>query len=197
MLFDLMGFGKKPADFDTRRFAHGAVAFGPSLRLIADAVGLPLDSVESTGAVSTATRDVEIAAGSIRAGTVAGQRMTVSGLRHGEPLLTFSATWYCSTDIDADWDLRGGGWRVIVDGDCPLDVEIRLAIPLEEMAATTPGYTANRAVNAVPMVCDAGPGIRTTVDLPQIVANLGPTPGAPETDGVGEADRQGSRKFVL
>jgi 4-hydroxy-tetrahydrodipicolinate reductase len=194
MLFDLMGFGNMPADFDTRRFAHGAVAFGPSLRLIADAVGMPLDAVESTGAVSTATRDVEIAAGSIRAGTVAAQRMTVSGLRQGQPLLTFSATWYCSTEIDADWDLRDGGWRVIVDGDCPLDVEIRLAIPLEEMAATTPGYTANRAVNAVPMVCDAAPGIRTTVDLPQIVANLSCGPG---TGAVAEADRQGKRRFVL
>jgi 4-hydroxy-tetrahydrodipicolinate reductase len=37
----------------------------------------------------------------------------------------------------------------------------------------TPGYTANRAVNAVPYVCAAAPGIRTTMDLPQIVANLG------------------------
>ena len=50
---------------------------------------------------------------------------------------------------------------------------MRLPIPLERMAETTPGYTANRAVNAVPCVCAAAPGIRTTVDLPQIVADLG------------------------
>jgi 4-hydroxy-tetrahydrodipicolinate reductase len=41
------------------------------------------------------------------------------------------------------------------------------------MGAVTPGYTANRAVNAIPYVCAAEPGIRTTIDLPQIVANLG------------------------
>jgi 4-hydroxy-tetrahydrodipicolinate reductase len=41
------------------------------------------------------------------------------------------------------------------------------------MAETTPGYTANRAVNAVPFVCEAPPGLRTSVDLPQIVADLG------------------------
>jgi 4-hydroxy-tetrahydrodipicolinate reductase len=46
-------------------------------------------------------------------------------------------------------------------------------VTLEEMGAVTPGYTANRAVNAVPYVCAAAPGIRTTMDLPQIVANLG------------------------
>ena len=35
------------------------------------------------------------------------------------------------------------------------------------------GYTAHRAVNAVPYGCAAPPGIRTTVDLPQIIADLG------------------------
>ncbi len=61
-----------------------------------------------------------------------------------------------------------------VEGDCPLELDIRLAVPLERMAEATPGYTANRAVNAVPVVCEAAPGIRTTVDLPQVVASLGP-----------------------
>ena len=49
---------------------------------------------------------------------------------------------------------------------------MRLDVPLEEMGHWTPGYTANRAVNAVPVVCAAAPGIRTTVDLPQIVGIL-------------------------
>jgi 2,4-diaminopentanoate dehydrogenase len=177
LLFDLMGYAKDPASFDPGRWAHGAQSFGPTLRQLADALGLPLDAIESTGQVATATRTVEIAAGTIPAGTVAAQRMTVSGLRGGEVLLSFSANWYCSTHIDADWDLHPTGWRVVVDGDCPLDVGLRFAVPLDHMAETTPGYTANRAVNAVPFVCEAPPGIRTTVDLPQVVANLagGPT----------------------
>jgi len=182
LLFDLMGYGKSPDTFDAGRWAHGADSFGPSLRQVADGVGLPLDSVDSTGEVALANHDIEIAAGTIPAGTVAGQRMTVAGRRHGEVLMSFSATWYCSDDLDADWDLRGGGWRVRVEGDCPLDAEIRLDVPLERMAESTPGYTANRAVNAVPVVCDAAPGIRTTAELPQIVADLNlavePTAGA-------------------
>ncbi len=176
MLFQLMGFGKDPSAFDPRRWSHGAASFGPSLRLIGEAIGLPLDSVESSGEVAVATRDLEIAAGTVPAGTVAAQRMVVAGRRHGKVLLSFSATWYCSTDIDADWTLRDGGWRVTVDGDCPLELDIRLAIPLERMAETTPGYTANRAVNAVPVVCEASPGIQTTVDLPQVIAHLGSAP---------------------
>jgi 4-hydroxy-tetrahydrodipicolinate reductase len=174
LLFQLMGFANDPASFDPARWAHGAHAFGPSLRLVGDAVGLPVDAVESAGEVATASRDVEIAAGTVPAGTVAAQRMTVTARRGGEAFLSFSATWYCTSEIDADWDLRPGGWRVIVDGDCPLDVDIRLAIPLERMAETTPGYTANRAVNALPNVCEATPGIRTSVELPQTIANLAP-----------------------
>jgi hypothetical protein len=36
-----------------------------------------------------------------------------------------------------------------------------------------PGLTAHRAVNAIPVVCAAAPGIRTTAELPQIIADLG------------------------
>ena len=79
LLFDLMGFGRAPASFDPAAGPTGPQSFGPSLRLLADALGLPLDSVESTGEVAVATRDVEIAAGTVPAGTVAAQRMTVSG----------------------------------------------------------------------------------------------------------------------
>ena len=130
LLFQLMGSANRPSSFDPGRWAHGAHAFGPSLRVVGDALGMPVDSVESTGEVATATRDIEIAAGAVPAGTVAGQRMTVSALRDGEAFLSFSAAWYCTTEIDADWDLRPGGWRVVVEGDCPLDVDIRLDIPL-------------------------------------------------------------------
>ncbi len=173
LLFDLMGFGQEPSSFDPARWTYGGESFGPSLRQMGDALGLPIDVVESSGEVATAVRDIEIAAGTIPAGTVAGQRMNVVGVHQGEPLLSFSATWYCSTEIDQPWDLRPGGWHVVVEGDCPLDMDLRLDIPLEQMAETTPGYTANRAVNAVAVVCEASPGIRTTSDLPQIMADLG------------------------
>jgi len=172
LLFQLMGFGKEPASFDPARWSHGAAAFGPSLRMTAEALSLPLDDVEGTGEVAVASRDIDIAAGPIAKGTVAAQRMIVNGIRNGRPLLTFRANWYCTTDLEPAWDLRSTGWRVAVDGDAPLDVELRFPISLEQMADTTPGYTANRAVNAIPVVCAAPPGIRTTVELPHVVANL-------------------------
>lgn len=172
LLFDIMGFGKTPTAFDERRLSHGRVSFGPSLRLIADALSLPLDDVVASGEIATARHTLEIAAGTLQAGTVAAQRLTVSGLRGGHPLLQFRATWYCTTDLEPAWDVRATGWHIAVEGDAPLDVDMPFPVPIERMAAVTPGYTAHRAVNAVPVVCAAPTGIRTTVDLPQIIATL-------------------------
>jgi 4-hydroxy-tetrahydrodipicolinate reductase len=173
LLFELMGFGKDPAAFDHGRWSHGSESFGPSLRLVAEALQLPLDSVEASGEVAIARRTTKIAAGTVEAGTVAGQRLRVDGMRGGSPFLSFVATWYCTPDLEPVWDLHPTGWRLSMRGDAPLEVDMRLAVPLESMAEWTPGYTANRAVNAVPFVCAAPPGIRTTVDLPQIIAMLG------------------------
>jgi 2,4-diaminopentanoate dehydrogenase len=172
LLFDLMGFGTAPASFDPGRWSHGADSFGPSLRLVAEALGLPLDSVEASGEVAVARRTTDIVAGRLEAGTVAAQRMRVTGLRNGRPLLAFMANWYCTTDLEPAWDLGLTGWRITVAGDAPLKIDMRFDFPLEEMGAYTPGYTANRAVNAVAVVCGASPGIRTTVDLPQIIGSL-------------------------
>ena len=172
ILFDVMGFGLTPTDFDENRIAHVKSNFGPSLQLVAESIGMPLDSVDAHGELATTRTTVQIAAGTLEAGTVAAQRITVSGKHAGRELLSFCATWYCSSELDVDWKIRDTGWHIDVDGDAPLDIDLRFPIPLERMSETAPAYTANRAVNAIPSVCDAAPGIRTTHDLPQIVAHL-------------------------
>ncbi|MFG1924522.1 dihydrodipicolinate reductase [Cryptosporangium sp. NPDC048952] len=173
LLFDVMGFGKPPAGFGDRRLVALRNAFGPSLEVLADALGMPLDSVEATGEFAVTKDPLTIAAGTLPAGSVAGQRITVTGRRGGVPLLTFRANWFCGRDLDPHWDLRTTGWRVVVDGDAPLEIDLVFPVPLERMAAMSPAYTANRAVNAIPAVVAASPGIRTSADLPQIIARLG------------------------
>lgn len=173
LLFDLMGFGRELAAFEQFRAEYLRFSFGPSLRLVADAIGLPLDDVTASGELAVATRQTRIAAGTLKAGSVAAQRITVAGIRDDKPLLTFRATWYCTTDLEPAWDVQATGWHIAVDGDAPLDVTLRMPVPSEQMADTFPGYTANRAVNLVTAVCDASPGIRSTLDLPLAVAALG------------------------
>jgi 2,4-diaminopentanoate dehydrogenase len=68
--------------------------------------------------------------------------------------------------------LHDSGWHVVMEGDAPLDVSIRFPVPDEDYPAMTPGLTAHRPVNAVPYVVAATPGIRTSAELPQIIANI-------------------------
>lgn len=175
MLFEIMGFGQEPPPSAALvgRAQHLAGAFGPSLRLVANALSVPLDEISALSETANALRDTPIAAGTIRRGRVAAQRTIISGKRAGQTLLAFSANWYCTTEIDADWKLRDTGWRVEVLGDTPLDIDIRSPVPQERWAQVSPNLTAHRPVNAIAYVCAAAPGIRTTLDLPQIVADLG------------------------
>jgi hypothetical protein len=172
MLFNVMGFGRAPPESDEPRLQYLKASFGPSLQVTANALSMPLDSVEVSGGTAKARRQTRIAAGVLEEGTVAAQRTTVSGMRNGKAVLSFIATWYCTTDIDQPWELGSTGWHIAVEGDAPLEVTLHMPIPLERMAEVAPGYTAHRAVNAVPFVCAAPPGIRTSVDLPQIIADL-------------------------
>jgi 4-hydroxy-tetrahydrodipicolinate reductase len=174
LIFDLMGFGRDPSSFRPEGVeAHGGASFAGSLATVADALGLPLDDVVATGQVAAAQHTVEVAAGKVEEGTIAAQRMQVVGRRGGQPLITFSANWYLTADVEPAWDLRETGWHVLVEGDTPLDIDIRFPVAPEAWAATSPGLTAHRPVNAVPFVCQAEPGIRTTPDLPQIIPVFG------------------------
>ncbi len=174
LLFNIMGYGRPPENFfSEQRLGPVRANFADSLNLLADTLSLPLDSVEVFGEVATVKAPLTIAAGVIEAGMVAAQRITVAGMKDGRQLLRFRANWYCTREVDVDWDLRESGWQVLVEGDTPLDVSIRFPIPLEQYAEMTPGLTAHRAVNAVSVVCAAEPGIRSTADLPQVIADLG------------------------
>ncbi|MFN2537467.1 MAG: dihydrodipicolinate reductase [Mycobacteriales bacterium] len=168
LLFDLMGFGAAPESFDPGRAAYLMGEFGPSLRTVGRAAGHPVDEWSSTGEVAVARRATRIVAGELAAGTVAAQRMTIVGASGGSEVVRFTANWYCTADVEPAWDLGATGWRVRVVGDAPLVVELPFPVAIEDMAAVSPSYTANRPVNSVPWVCAAAPGILRTIDLPAI-----------------------------
>jgi 2,4-diaminopentanoate dehydrogenase len=177
MLFGVMGFGEKAKQVDQQRLNMFRQSFGPSLELVADAIGMPLDEVLVVGRQGLARQDTVIAAGLVPAGTVAATQFMVSGMRGGKELMRFSATWYVTSDIlmisDDEWQFHSGGWRVEVRGDTPLSLKVDYPVAPEDYADTMPNLTAHGPVNAIAFVCAAPPGIRTSVDLPQIIAKLG------------------------
>jgi 2,4-diaminopentanoate dehydrogenase len=168
LLFELMGFGRPLDSFNPARASYLLAEFQPPLARLAVAAGLVIDAWNANGEVAAARTDATLAAGELRAGTVGAQRTTIVGTQGGNDAVRFTASWYCTTDTEPEWDLRPTGWRVRVDGDAPMDVALPFPIPVEDLGAHTPGYTAHRPVNAIPYVCAAAPGIVETTDLPPI-----------------------------
>jgi 2,4-diaminopentanoate dehydrogenase len=169
LLFELMGFGRPLESFDARRSSYLLGEFGPPLGALMDAAGNPVDEWQCVGEVAAARDATSIVAGDIDAGSVAAQRTTITGRRGGADVVRFTASWYCTADLDPAWDLLPTGWRVRVRGEAPLDVQLEFPIALEDLGSFTPAYTANRPVNSIPYVCAAPPGILATADLPPIV----------------------------
>jgi 4-hydroxy-tetrahydrodipicolinate reductase len=178
MLFGpMMGFAAAPGNLNAAMMHHMEHSFSHSLNLIAGALGLPFDEVKVSGAQGVARKDTQIAAGLVPAGTVGATKTTVAGLRGGKPVMKFEAIWYVTPDVDTsdgeEWNFRDSGWRVLVEGDTPLEVNIRYPVSEADYPEFTPNLTAHRPVNAVPYVVAAKPGFVTTIDLPQVIAKLG------------------------
>ncbi|MGE3690078.1 MAG: dihydrodipicolinate reductase [Novosphingobium sp.] len=176
MLFETMGYGKPPASFDENRLGMVHNGFRQSLELLGAVLGMPLETIVPSAETACATKPIEVpgeGGGTIQPGTLAAERVTLDGMYRGKPLVTLRANWYCSRDIDQDWPLRDVGWRVRVEGDCPLDVSIQFTIDQDRMFETLPGTIANRPLNAIASVCAGPPGILSTLDLPHIVPMSG------------------------
>lgn len=173
MVFTHMGFGRPLAAFDAGKLGDVKVGFAQSLRLVADAIGLPLDDITTTVEAAVARDVVELHGRTIEPGGVVAQRTTISGWHRERAILRFRANWYCSRTIEADWPLQDVGWRIKLEGDAPLDITITNPVPEDMLAQVAPNKTPFRIVNAIPYVCAARPGIRTMLDLPQIVPHFG------------------------
>jgi 4-hydroxy-tetrahydrodipicolinate reductase len=169
LLFEVMGMGRRPGPVDARRAGHLKASFGPSLEALAERAGVPIDRVDAQTEVAVATRKVTIAAGDIEEGCIAAQRSTVAAKSGEETRVSFRATWYCTDALEPAWDLGATGWRVTVDGDAPMIVDIAFPIGTDRLAEVTPGLTAHPAVNAVAAVCEAPPGLVSNSDLPVLL----------------------------
>jgi 4-hydroxy-tetrahydrodipicolinate reductase len=71
---------------------------------------------------------------------------------------------------------RESGWRIKIEGDVNLEIDINFPAELsqDERVAQGLSTTAFHLVNAVPIVCEAkGPDLKTYLDLPLITGCMG------------------------
>lgn len=174
MLFEQIGFGKPldPTAYPTPRLLSAPTAFASIVR----GAGWEIERWTTTTEFAAARQKTPVLAGEIEAGTVGARRLVIAGHANGAEVIRFAQIMYLTPDLEPAWDVAPTGWRVRVRGDASLDVELAFPVSLGELAEYTPALTANPAVNAVPFVCSARPGLLRTADLPPL------SPAGPAAD---------------
>jgi hypothetical protein len=174
MMFEHMHFGADPDSLDPKEPIGTGVSTPPTLRATAQALGLTVNRLNIGREFARAKSNVPLSMGTVAAGTIGAIRMHVEALRDDKVVLRRRSIWYVTKDIDADWDLRETGFHYRVEGDVPLDVLVKFDAPGKEFPALGGRITANPAVNAIPYVCEAIPGIRQTSELPLLLPIFAP-----------------------
>jgi hypothetical protein len=168
MVRDAIGFGLPP-DTESAIDAHNRDlyegAFYLSMRMVADAIGVEIDEVRYRREVGVTGAPIEIAAGTIEAGTVAAMNMIFDGIVHGRPAITLRLVWRVSGDVAPEWPSGKSRWIMHVDGDPSIDSEVSLATSTDAGRATSLAV-ATLLVNAIPTVTAAGPGLLDNMTMP-------------------------------
>lgn len=169
MVHEMIGFGKTEEAYRRalrpNRAAMRAM-FAESLHLVAAGLGVDLDEIDMDVDYRLAGTDLVTAAGPIPHGTVAAARWTFSGLAAGRPVITVEVVHKAdAARMSEEWGRPGYSLRV--DGRPSLTLSVD-----EDWVSDVISAASAHALNSVPAVCAAAPGIRTYLDLPMVSGRM-------------------------
>ncbi len=170
-LFEVMGFGKPPGT-PVPLLMPGALsmAWGPSVRMVADALRVELDEIRQSHELALAEEAFDISCGRIERGTVAGLRFEVAGIVGGTPRIAVEHITRLRDDIAPHWPQGNGPgtYRVTIEGLPAMRCDLDIGFNSPDHNIDGCVASAMRVVNAIPHVCQATPGVKSWLDLPGI-----------------------------
>ena len=180
--FDNMRFGR-PADevseaaSDFLRFNSGL--FQEMIALLGEALDAGLDEITTDVELVEAQADHDIFGTILEAGTVAGQRWHWQGKRAGRTLIEIETLWTVGGEYPPHWPTPQDGWTLTIEGEPSIRTHLLTLmsyerdLPIAEHVRAASIATGMQAVNAIPAVCAAPPGIATMADLPLVRSGFG------------------------
>jgi 4-hydroxy-tetrahydrodipicolinate reductase len=171
VLFDTMGFGK-PLDSTPLILIPGVLTFawGGVIKVLAAGLGAELDEIREVHERQASKVDLDLGFGVVEAGTTAAMRFEIQGIVDGEPKIVVEHVTRLHDDLAPEWPQPVGhsGYRVIVRGNPNYTCDVQMMG--DDGDHNTGGLvgTAARIVNAIPAVCEARPGLLSTLDLPLV-----------------------------
>ncbi len=171
LIFNAMGFGFPP-EYTTPLLTnteYAASAWIGSATVLAQALGLHIRGVEGYREVATTPRALSVAAGEIPAGTVGAMRFGVVA-DCGEVTLTVEHLTRMADDLAPDWPTEIG-YEVTFSGEPNLRFHLVVGSPDEDHAQQGCLATAMHAINAIPAVMAADPGVYDLSTITPFVAH--------------------------
>ena len=169
-MFEIMGFGKAdPSQSLLLSPGSTAMAWGPVVTLVADAIGLTLDRIEEHHEILLADKDIEIASGTVPKGTISGMRFEILGMVGDEPTIVVEHVTRLRDDDAPHWP-QGQGYRILIEGEPHLRIDLGLSSDHGDHNHAGCLATAMHVVNAIPAVVESSPGVKTLLDLPVYTA---------------------------
>lgn len=151
---------------------QGTAVFGEAVAMLADALGVELDEIVCEAEYAQTTEDLVMDSWTIPAGCVAGVAASWQGRVGDRTVVELTVRWRKGQTLEPDWQIAEG--HVIqVEGRPTVKTTLEYLPPPDFEATTFADFmvlgmimTAMPAINAVPVVVAAPPGIVTYADLP-------------------------------
>jgi hypothetical protein len=167
------GFGRPIDDPELPGMAaKGTAVFGEAVAMVADALGVELDEIVCEAEYAQTTEDLVMASWTIPAGHVAGVAASWQGRVGDRTVVELTVRWKKGQTLEPNWTIQEG--HVIqIDGRPTVKTTLEYLPPPDFEATTFEDFmvlgmimTAMPAVNAIPLVVAAPPGVVTYNDLP-------------------------------
>lgn len=170
VMMDGMGFGR-PLDFEPMLATPGFIemAWRAPIYLIAAGLGVEVEQVHGALDRQTTERDIEVAFGTIKAGTCGAVRTRAAGVVNGREAIVIEHIIRMSRDAAPDWATSefDATYRVDIEGDPDIHCAMNLGAPAGHGAGhAAMTATAMRVVNAISFVVDARAGLLSSLDMP-------------------------------
>ena len=180
----LIGIGgpMDAAEEYARRVAAGTMAIvGAGIHHLAARLGVELDDLRTADVeVAPARERAEVEGFVIEPGTFGALRHVTQGWAWGRPVVEFAFVTRYDDAAAPEWPRARGGYggcyRIEIDGSLSLDVDVNLvghrADPAQTQGFATSSaqlgaylMTTAPAINAIPFLCRAAPGLYGSMDL--------------------------------
>ncbi len=170
------GFGRPIDDPELPGMAsHGTAVFGEAVAMVADALGIELDDIVCEEEYARATDDVVMESWTIPKDHVAGVYASWQGRVGGRVVVELNVRWRKGQDLVPSWDILEGH-VITVEGRPTVTCRLGYLPPPDFEATTFADFmvlgmimTAMPAVNAIPRVVAAPPGIASYPELPLVL----------------------------